>query len=297
VIDLLQFVFAGLALGSRYALVALGFVVIYRATGAFNFAQGGFVALGAYVAWYAVDSGVPFVLAVALAVLACGAAGALVQPLLLARMVGRPPFTVIMITLGLLFVIDQLIPTLWGYGTHDLGDPWGLDAIDAGGVTLAVRDLWTIAVAGAALAAFFVFVGRSRYGLAMRAVAIDQEAALAQGIPVGRIVAISWAIAGMVAALAGVTLATGPAAVNPSIGFVALAAFPAMILGGLDSPAGAVAGGLVIGVVQTLTAGYQPQHATWLGDNFHVVMPYLVMIVILLVRPYGLFGTREVQRA
>ena len=295
--DMLQFVFAGLALGARYALVALGFVVIYRATGVFNFAQGGLVALGAYVAWYGVDSGLPFVVAVVVAVAACGLAGALVQPLLLARMVGQPPFTVIMITLGLLFVIDQMIPTLWGYGTHDLGDPWGLETIDAGGVTLAVRDLWTILLAGAALGAFFLFVSRSRYGLAMRAVALDQEAALAQGISVGRVVAISWAIAGMVAALAGVTLVSGAAGVNPSVSFVALAAFPAMIVGGLDSPAGAVVGGLLIGVVQTLTAAYQPQHASWLGDGFHAVMPYLVMIVILLVRPHGLFGTREVRRA
>lgn len=295
--DLLQFVFAGLALGSRYALVALGFVVIYRATGVLNFAQGGFVALGAYVAWYATDAGVPFVVAVSLAVVVCAVAGALVQPLLLARMVGRPPFQIIMITLGLLFVIDQMIPTLWGYGTHDLGDPWGIETLDAGSVTLAVRDLWTIILAGAAVGTFFAFLRRSRYGLAMRAVAIDEEAALAQGIPVGRVVAISWAIAGMVAALAGVTLVSGAAGVNPSVSFIALAAFPAMILGGLDSPIGSIAGGLVIGVVQTLTAGYQPQHAAWLGDNFHVVMPYLVMIVILLVRPYGLFGTREVQRA
>lgn len=282
--DFLQLVAAGLALGSRYALVALGFVVIYRATGVFNFAQGGLVALGAYVAWYGIDSGLPFVVAVAAAVLVCGVAGALVQPLLLRRLAGQPPFTLIMITLGLLFMIEQLIPTLWGYGTHDLGDPWGITTVDAGGVTLAVRDLWTIAIAGAALGAFFVFARLSRYGLAMRAVALDPEAAAAQGIPVGRVVAIAWAIAGMVAALA-------------SVSFIALAAFPAMILGGLDSPAGAVAGGLVIGVVQTLTAGYQPEHASWLGDGFHVVMPYVVMVVVLLVAPYGLLGTREVRRA
>ena len=295
--DFLQLVAAGLALGSRYALVALGFVVIYRATGVFNFAQGGLVALGAYVAWYGIDSGLPFVVAVAAAVLVCGVAGALVQPLLLRRLAGQPPFTLIMITLGLLFMIEQLIPTLWGYGTHDLGDPWGITTVDAGGVTLAVRDLWTIAIAGAALGAFFAFARLSRYGLAMRAVALDPEAAAAQGIPVGRVVAIAWAIAGMVAALAGVTLATGAAGVNPSVSFIALAAFPAMILGGLDSPAGAVAGGLVIGVVQTLTAGYQPEHASWLGDGFHVVMPYVVMVVVLLVAPYGLLGTREVRRA
>jgi branched-chain amino acid transport system permease protein len=296
--DFLQFVFAGSALGARYALVALGFVVIFRATGVINFAQGGLVALGAYVAYHFAERvGLPFVLAVLMAVIVCGLVGALIERLVLSRMVGQPAFAVIMITIGVLFVLEQLIPTLWGYGSHNLGDPWGIETVDVAGLTFAVKDLWTLVIAGGALAAFFVFFRRSRYGLAMRAVAIDQEASLAQGIEVRTVVALSWAISGMVAALAGVTLTTGAAGVSPSISFIALAAFPAMILGGLDSPVGAVVGGLVIGVTQTLTAGYQPEHAAWLGDNFHAVMPYVVMIAILMVRPYGLFGTREVDRA
>lgn len=296
--DFVQYVFAGSALGARYALVALGFVVIFRATGVINFAQGGLVAVGAYLTYQlAEESGLPFALAVVLAVILCGLLGALIERLVLSRTVGQPAFAVIMITIGLLFVLEQLIPTIWGYGSQNLGDPWGIQTVDLAGLTLAERDLWTIALAAAALAAFFVFFRQSRYGLAMRAVAIDQEAALAQGISVRRVVAVSWAISGMVAALAGVTLATGAAAVTPSISFIALAAFPAMILGGLDSPGGAVIGGLLIGITQTLTAGYQPDHAAWLGDNFHVVMPYVVMILILLVRPYGLFGTKEVDRA
>ncbi len=296
--DFLQFVFAGSALGARYALVALGFVVIFRATGVINFAQGGLVALGAYLTFHFTERvGLGFVFAVLLAVVICGIVGALVERLLLARMVGQPAFAVIMITIGLFFVIDQLIPTLWGYGAHNLGDPWGIETVDVAGLNFAVRDLWTLAIAGGALAAFFVFFQRSRYGLAMRAVAIDQEASLAQGISVRQVVMLSWAISGMVAALAGVTLTTGAAAVSPSISFIALAAFPAMILGGLDSPQGAVIGGIVIGVTQTLTAGYQPEHAAWLGDNFHAVMPYIVMIAILLIRPYGLFGTKIVDRA
>ncbi len=211
-------------------------------------------------------------------------------------MVGQPAFAVVMITIGVLFVIEQLIPTIWGPQSRNLGDPWGLSTIDAGGVVLSVANLWTIALTAAALGAFFAFFRFSRYGLAMRATAFDQEAALAQGISVRRVVAISWAIAGLVAALAGVTLAAGATNVDPTISFIALAAFPAMILGGLDSPLGAVVGGVVIGVTQTLTAGYQPDWAPWLGANFHVVMPYLVMVLVLLVRPYGLFGTPEVRR-
>lgn len=296
--DFLQLVFAGLALGARYALVALGFVVIYRATGVINFAQGGLVALGAYIAYQvAVEWGGPFVLAVLAAAGVCALLGVLIEVLLLRRLVGQPAYAVVLATIGLLFIIEQAIPTIWGYGARELGDPWGIEAVEAGGLSLAVRDLWTLVIAAAALAAFFVFFRRSRYGLAMRVVALDQEAALAQGISVRRVVALSWAISGVVAALAGVTLAAGPSALNPTISFIALAAFPAMILGGLDSPVGAIAGGLIIGVTQTLTAGYQPDHAAFLGANFHVVMPYVVMVLILLVRPYGLFGTREVDRA
>jgi branched-chain amino acid transport system permease protein len=161
---------------------------------------------------------------------------------------------------------------------------------------MAVRDLWTLGIAAAVLAGFFVFFQVSALGTAMRAVALDAEAAIAQGISARRVFAVSWAISAGLAALAGVTLASGPAALSPTIGAIALVAFPAMIVGGMDSPIGAVVGGLIIGLTQALTAGYQEDIAPWLGSNFAVVMPYVVMIVILLVRPYGLFGTREVRR-
>jgi branched-chain amino acid transport system permease protein len=295
--EFLQLSFAGLALGARYALVALGFVIIYRATGVINFAQGGLVVLGAYLAFQATQRWeLPFVVAVLFALAVSALVGIVIERLILRRMVGQPAFAVVMITIGILFVIEQLIPTIWGPGSQNLGDPWGVDTLDAGGVVLAVADLWTIMLTAGALGAFFAFFRLSRYGLAMRAAAFDQEAALAHGISVNRVVALSWAISGIVAALAGVTLAAGATGVDPTISFIALAAFPAMILGGLDSPAGAVVGGAVIGVTQTLTAGYQPDIAPWLGSNFHVVMPYVVMVAVLLVRPYGLFGTPEVRR-
>jgi branched-chain amino acid transport system permease protein len=131
----------------------------------------------------------------------------------------------------------------------------------------------------------------------MRATALDTEAALAQGISVRRVFALSWAIAGMVAALAGITAGAGAIQVQPGLGAIALAAFPAMILGGLDSPGGAIVGGLIIGVAQSLTAGYQSRYFTFLGDGFSLVMPFVVMILILMVRPFGLFGTRDVRRA
>jgi branched-chain amino acid transport system permease protein len=221
--------------------------------------------------------------------------GAVVERVALRPMVGQPSFAAIMVTIGVLFVLEQVVTSIWGFDNLNLGDPWKSRTLHAGDVTLAVRDLWTVGLAVVALAGFFAFFRWSSTGVAMRASALDPEAAIAQGISPGRVYTLAWAISGAVAALAGVTLASGNGQLAPGIGFVALAAFPAVILGGLDSPGGAVIGGIVIGVSQTLTARYLSD-IDWLGTNFHNAMPYVVMILVLLVRPYGLFGTREVQR-
>ena len=295
--EFLQLCFAGLASGARFALVALGFVIIYRATGVINFAQGGLLALGAYFAYaFANSASIPFLFAAIGAMVAAALVGAATERIVLRRMVGQPVYAVIMITIGLLFIIEQVITSIWGFDTLNLADPWGVDTVEVGGVVMSLKDLWTIALTAAALAGFFAFFRYSSMGVAMRAVAFDQEAALAQGINVRRVFAVSWAISGTLAALAGITLASGPASLGPSIGAIALVAFPAMIVGGLDSPLGAVLGGIIIGLTQSLTSGYQDDIAPWLGDNFAAVTPYVVMIVILLVRPYGLFGTPEVRR-
>jgi branched-chain amino acid transport system permease protein len=295
--DFLQIAFGGLALGARYALVALGFVIIYKATGVINFAQGALLALGAYIAYALVNSAdVPFALAVVGAAAGTALVGALAERLVLRRMVGQPAFAVIMITIGLLYIIEQAITSIWGFDPLNLNDPWGVQTVGVGSVDLAVRDLWTLAIAAFVLAAFFAFFRFTDWGVAMRATAFDQEAALAQGISAPKVFALSWGISGALAALAGVTLASGAAAVTPTLSLIALAAFPAMIVGGLDSPAGAVAGGLIIGLTQALVSGYQDDIAPWLGDGFSRVAPYVVMILILLIRPYGLFGTPEVRR-
>jgi branched-chain amino acid transport system permease protein len=295
--EFLQIAFGGLALGARYALVALGFVIIYKATGVINFAQGALVALGAYLTYALTDSAaLPFAVAVIGAALATALVGASTERLVLRRMVGQPAFAVIMITIGLLFIIDQVITAIWGFDALNLSDPWGVDTVDVGEVALAVRDLWTLGIAAAVLAGFFAFFRYTDWGVAMRATAFDPESALAQGISARTVFALSWAISGALAALAGVTLAAGAAGLTPSIGAIALLAFPAMIVGGLDSPAGAVLGGLIIGLTQALVAGYQDDIAPWLGDGFSNVAPFVVMILILMVRPYGLFGTPEVRR-
>jgi branched-chain amino acid transport system permease protein len=294
--EFLQLCFAGLALGTRYALVALGFVIIYRATGVINFAQGGLLLIGAYLAYAFNRTGMPFVLAVLLAIAVSAILGALTERVVLRKMVGQPVFAVVMVTIGLLFIADQVVTSIWGFDALNLNDPWGVDTVAVGDVVLAVKDLWTIALAGAVLLGFFAFFRYSKLGVAMRATAFDQEAALAQGISARQVFGVSWAISAALACLAGVTVAAGPAALAPGIGSIALVAFPAMIVGGLDSPIGAVIGGIVIGLTQALTAGYQQDLFSWAGSNFSAVSPYVVMVLILLVRPYGLFGTKEVRR-
>jgi branched-chain amino acid transport system permease protein len=211
-------------------------------------------------------------------------------------LVGEPPAALIMVTIGLLFVLNNVVTAIWGPDNRNLGDPWGIKTRDVVGVTVADRDVWTIGFAAVVVTAFFVFFRYATLGLAMRAAAFDPEAAMAQGIPARRVHRVAWAIAGMVAALAGATLAAGAGQLSPATGALALVAFPAIILGGLDSPLGAVVGGIIIGLVQQFTALLAPEYFDWVGDSFERVSPYLVMIVILLIRPYGLFGTREVRR-
>jgi branched-chain amino acid transport system permease protein len=289
---------SGIALGAQYALIVLGFVVIYRASGVLNFAQGAMVLLGCYLAYALhVSAGLPFALAVLGAMAATALFGALVEILILRRLVGQPGFAAIMVTLGITIVLTQLVVTIWGPSNLNLNDPWGIDTVSFGGVRVEVSALWTIGLAVVVLLAFFAIFRFSRVGLAMRATASDREAALAQAISPRVVFAVAWAIAGAVAALAGITAGAGTAQVQPELGNLAFVAFPAMVLGGLESPAGAVIGGLVVGVAQQLTAGYQPDLIPFLGSGFQSVMPYVVMVIVLLVRPSGLFGVKEVRRA
>lgn len=295
--DLLQTGFSGLAVGCKYALIALGFSIVFKATGVINFAQAAMVLIGAYLTFNFVQTwDQNFYLALVLAMI-CGALlGVLIEALVLRRLVGESPAAVIMVTIGLLYVLENVTTAIWGPDNHNLGDPWGVQTRELAGVTIADRDLWTIGATALAVGAFFVFFRYSSLGLAMRAAAFDPEAAMAQGIPARRVYRVSWAIAGLVAALAGATLASGATQLSPATGSIALIAFPAIILGGLDSPLGAVVGGVIIGLVQQFTALLAPEYFDWVGESFERVSPYLVMIVILLIRPYGLFGTKEVRR-
>lgn len=292
-----QLLFSGIALGAVYALVAVGFTVIFRASRIINFAQGQMLALGAFfTSWMVIDEGLPFWLAFVVGLVATAALGLAFQLGVLRFAVGRPDFTIVMLTLGLASVLQAVVPTIWGSYPRSNGDPWGSSAAHLGGVAFNWVQIWAIIAALVALAAFFAFNRYSRYGLAMRVAASDQEAAVAVGVPLRRVFGTAWAMAGLVACLGGVFLAGYPNTLDPTVSNGALLAFPAIILGGIDSTTGAVVGGFTIGVIQELVAGYQPQDASWLGHNFYIAAPYIVMILVLLVRPYGLFGSRPAER-
>ena len=295
--ELAQLVVKGAALGGIYALIALGFVVVFKATGVVNFAQGSLMLVGSYLASSAAVSwGLPFPLAVAVAATGAVGTGLFVERLVLRRMTGRPAVAVITATIGLAIVLDQLVTAAWGYRPRSVGDPWGATSLRAGEVVVSQVDVATLLITAAVVGGLSVFFRHARLGLALRAAASDLESAVAAGVSPETVARLAWGLAAVVGAIAGVLLASGTGSATPELSEQALRAFPAVVLGGFGSLGGAVAGGLVIGVIEVLTAGYAPTHAPWLGANVHLVAPYIVMLVLLAVRPSGLLGAKDVQR-
>ncbi|MGM1061232.1 branched-chain amino acid ABC transporter permease [Saccharothrix sp. Mg75] len=292
--EFLQSLVRGLGTGSIYALLAVGFVIIYKSTRVISFAQPAFMLAGAVLVSY-LSADLGFFVAVPLAALLIAVLALGVERTVLRPMIGKPVFVVAIITIGVDVVVRVVTNAFIGLDVRQVGDPWGLDTVTLLGVDVQQRYLVMFGTTVLVVGVLFAFFRFSRVGLAMRAVAHDQEVALAQGISVGSVFALSWAIAGGLAALAGVFVATG-AGVDQQLWIVALKALPAIILGGLDSLGGAVVGGLAVGVVESLVGTYQDGAAPWLGPNFALVAPYVLMLVVLLVKPYGLFGSREVER-
>jgi branched-chain amino acid transport system permease protein len=292
----LEAVVEGLGTGSYFALLAVGFVIIYKATRVVSFAQPALMVTGAsFVIYFATERRWNFFLSVGLAVGCTAAVALLVERLALRPMVGKPVFVVAIITIGVDVVLRIFVNHYIGSDVRPVGDPWGLDRLQIGSLDLQQRHLAMMITTALVVGGLFLFLRHSRAGLAMRATAADQETALAHGVSVGRVFALSWAIAGGLAALAGMFAGT-QAGVDQATWVVALKALPAIILGGLDSVGGAVVGGLAVGVVESLVGEYQNQYVPWLGNNFSVVSPYVLMLGVLLVRPYGLFGTPEIER-
>jgi branched-chain amino acid transport system permease protein len=287
----------GLGIGSTYALLAVGFVVIYRATEVVNFAQPALMILGAYfTSWFVVGIGLPFPAGVVAAMIVMAGIGALTERVAMRPLVGQPVFSAAMVTVGAFIVLTVVANRLIGPDIIGVGDPWGLERFEVAGFRFFRVDVAKVVISLGAISIVGLVLKRSRIGLAMRATSLDQETALAQGVNVGRMFSVAWAMSAALAALAGMLIGTGAGGIEATTALVALKALPVIILGGIDSIQGSVVAGLLIGVAESLTRSYQPEFAPWLGANFDVVVPYLILIVSLMVRPYGLYGTPEVQR-
>lgn len=293
---LIQLVAAGLALGTIYALIALGFVVIYRASQVFNFAQGELVLVGAFI-MVALTRVLPWPLALLGTMLVTGALAAAVERVALRPLVGRDVITTIILTIFVGLILRVLIMVVFGPDQRGMPTPWQSTAsVSVAGARIFVSSIAAMVAGALALAAFHYVTRHSRVGIAMRATSSDQEASLSLGIPVGRIFGFTWFLSGAFAALAGVFLGMFPRTVDTNLGFIALKAFPVVIVGGLDSAGGVVVAGLLLGVVEVLTQGYVNPALGQFGQNFHEVLPYVIMILFLMVRPYGIGGRAEVER-
>jgi branched-chain amino acid transport system permease protein len=301
----------GLSLGSIYALLAVGFVIIFKATQVLNFAHGALAAMGAVLVaafatvwdipgrWMpAAPAWVSWLGAVALGLITMALVGMLLERVFLRPMVGEELFAVAIVTLGLDIVIRTITNDFIGQFPRPMGDPMGIQVIDLGWVRIAQTTVLQIVAAVIAVGAIAMFF-RSRMGIAMRATAFDQEASRAQGISVGRVFSIAWAIGAVLATVAGIFISMFPrrsAGVDQATAFFAFKAFPAIIIGGLDSVIGAIVGGFIVGFAESAVTVYVTPNFEFLGSGFAGIVPYLLMLIVLLVRPYGLFGTEEIRR-
>ena len=293
----LEFTFAlllsGASIGLMYSLIALGFVLVYKATDAINFAQGEFVMMAGLIAAAVLAvEGAWLIAAVAATLAIMVGFGFALERVVLRPLLGRPVVAVIMATIGLAAMLRGLTPIVFGSGTRGVSLPIGDEPIVIGPASLPPIQVLGAVVAVAFFLAFSWFFKKSRMGVAMRAVADNQQVAQAMGINVERYFALAWAMAGIVSALGGVVWGS-MLGVDVQIAVVGLKVFPVVILGGLDSIGGALIGGLIIGIVESLAAGYLDPYV---GGGTKDFAPYVVMIIALMFRPYGMFGTRRIER-
>lgn len=279
----------GLADGAILALAALGFVLIYKATGVINFAQGEFLLIGAYSFYTAfVVMQLPIVLALLVGVLVAVIVGVVVERFILRPMVGQSHISIIMVTIGLASVLSAIVQMFFGTNPRAMPPILPRGSVSVLGGSVPVNRLWAIVICAVVLVLLTWFFQKSRHGVAMRAVADDQQAAMTVGISVRRVFALSWALAAVSALIAGVTLAD-VTTVEMNIVNFGLLVFPVVIMGGLDSVPGTIVGGLTIGLVTQFVSGY-------MDPGLAEIVPYIVLVLVLLVRPYGVFGEKRIER-
>ncbi|HET6756092.1 MAG TPA: branched-chain amino acid ABC transporter permease, partial [Burkholderiales bacterium] len=291
----LEVLIGGLLAGIMYSLVALGFVLIYKASGVFNFAQGAMVFFAALTFVSLVERGVNFWLGIAVTLAIMVVLAVLIERLVLRPLVNQPQITLFMATIGLTFFIEGLSQGLWGAQVHGLDLGIEDKPFTVAGVNISQFDLFAAATAALLVAALALFFQKTRIGRALRAVADDHQAALSVGIPLKHIWAIVWAVAGFVALVAGL-LWGSRTGVQYALTFTALKALPVLILGGFESIPGAIVGGLIIGATEKLAEVYIGSSIGLnIGTGIENWFPYVLAMLFLLVRPEGLFGERRIE--
>jgi branched-chain amino acid transport system permease protein len=286
-------IITGLATGGVYALVALGFVLIYKASDVINFAQGDLLMVGAYIGWALTTAGLPFAVAFLLTLVVSALIGLLIERIILRPMIGEPIIALIIVTLGLSSMLRGLVFFVASTEVRRFPeDIFPITPFQVGPLAVPQIYAWALAIAAVAVVTLTLFFRFSRQGIALRAAADDQQAAMSMGIRISWAFALSWALSASVAAAGGVLLGnlTG---VNFTLADIGLQVFPVVILGGLDSIPGAILGGLIIGILQNLASGYLDP---CLGGGLKNVFPFFILVAILMLKPYGLFGRERIER-
>ncbi|GAB1534742.1 branched-chain amino acid ABC transporter permease [Geovibrio sp. ADMFC3] len=288
-----QLIITGTVIGSIYALLALGFTLIYKATDVVNFAQGELLMVGAYICLHlTVSYNVPFWASFLITLVFSFTMGFFIEKVFLRRMIGEPIISIIMLTIGLSSVMKAVVQIFWGTDTRTYPQVFSSEPFMIAGLSISRVYIYSIAAVAVFLVLFSLFFKKSKVGVAMRAVASDQQAALSMGIDVKKIFALSWGIAAVVSAVGGIFLGNING-INTTLSHFGLKVFPVVILGGLDSIVGAIVGGLIIGILENLAGGYIDP---LIGGGAKEIFPYVVMIAVLMIKPYGLFGTKAVEK-
>jgi branched-chain amino acid transport system permease protein len=291
---LLQLIITGIAVGAVYSLMALGFVLIYKASAVVNFGPGELVLFGAYIAWATIlHMRMPLYLAFPVTLVVAILLGLIIERGVLRPLIGQPIIAVIMVTFGFASVIRGVLNMTWVSDTRPFPVLFSPEPFHLGPVPVSPVHLWSFVIVIVLLTAFSVFFKYSLLGTAMRATADNQQVALSLGVSVKKIFALSWCIAAVVSALSGIILGSVRGGVDFSLADLGLKVFPVVILGGLDSVTGAIVGGVLIGVFENLSGGYLDPI---LGGGVKEVAPFVALVIILMLRPYGLFGKVEIER-
>ena len=288
-----QLVVDGFAAGSVYGALALALVLIFRSTGIVNFAQGEMAMFSTFIAWGLLQADVPLGLAVGGALAISFLGGMAIERVIVRPVEGRDPLTLVILTLGLFILINSAAGWIWGFNNRAVPGLFGNETIDAAGVRVEVESLGMAAVMVAVVGLLYLLFRLTRIGLAMRAVSNNPESSRLAGISVGRTLMVGWGLAALVGALAGALIAPRLFLDVNFMGGVLIYSFAAATLGGFDSPFGAIVGGWIIGIAESL-AGY---YVDFIGADLKILVPLTIILVVLLIRPSGLFGSSEVARA